>query len=145
MLRTPTPISGTRGGVAGEDVPVEVEDRLPGSRADIDDDAIVLEPFGGGHLGDEAQHARRLLVGEGGDVAERIDVPLREHQQVRLGSGGDVADRHEPVGRVEVVTLGDEAAEEAVRRQPPAPPRRRRRSPRARSSSPTAPATSHGV
>ena len=114
---------------ASEDVPVEMEDRLAAALADVDEHLVVVEPRGGRRVRDEAQHPSGFLVREGLDVAERVDVPRGQDEQVRLRDRVDVADRDEPVGRVDVVALRDEPAEQAVlrRRRQGSPPRRLRR------------------
>jgi hypothetical protein len=99
---------------AAEHVPVEVEDRLSAARPDVYEHAIVLEPGLTGGLGDEIEHALRLLGWELGHVLECVDVALREDEEVRLGLRVDVADRDEPVALADVVALADEPAEEAV-------------------------------
>jgi hypothetical protein len=93
---------------------VEVEDRLSAARPDVDEYAVVLEPCLAGGLGDELEHAPRLLRRELGHVPERVDVALRQDEQVRLRLRIDVADRDEAVALVDVVALTNEAAEEAV-------------------------------
>ena len=101
-----------------------MEDRLAATGTDVDQHAIVLEPGRARRLGDELEHPRGLLGAELGHVAERVDVPLGQHEQVRVGLRVDVADRDEAVGRADVVALADEPAEEAVlrRRQRGSPP-----------------------
>ena len=65
---------------------------------------------------------------------------------MRLGGRGDVPDRDEAVGRVDVVAVRDEPAEEAVRlRQRRAPPRSATPTARAGTIYPTGASTSHGV
>ena len=99
--------------------------------AHVDDHAVVLESLRSGDGGDEPQHPSRFLVRKFVDLAERVDVPLGEDEQVRLGGRLNVADRYETVGGVNMVAVRHELAEEAVRlRQRPAPPRPRRQPPR---------------
>ena len=74
-----------------EDVPVQVEDRLPAARADVDDDAVVVEPGLLRGVRDELEHALRLVRRELADVAERLDVALGDDEQVRVGLRVDVA------------------------------------------------------
>src|SRR5687768_11520456 len=117
-----------------------MEDRLAAAGADVDDDAVVLEPRLPRGVRDEAEHAAGFLVRERLDVPERVDVPLGEDEKVRRGLWPEVANGDESVARVNVVALTDEPTEEAVgiRRQRRAlllpPPRRlarvRRRRPR---------------
>jgi hypothetical protein len=97
-----------------QDVPVQVEDRLAAAGADVDEHAVVLEPGAAGRLGDEVEDALRLLGRELGDVAERVDVSLRNDEQMRLGLRVDVADRDQALGRRDVLALARELAEEAV-------------------------------
>jgi hypothetical protein len=101
---------------------VEVEDRLPAALADVDDDAVVLEPFATRGVGDEIQHLLGLVRGELRDLTEARDVPLGDHEQVDVGARVDVADRDEAVGRRDVIALAVELAEEAVVRQRGSPP-----------------------
>ena len=106
--------------------------------------AVVLEAGVARGLGDELEHPLRLLRRELADVAERVDVPLGEDEQVRLGLRVDVADRDEAVRLRDVVALADERAEEAVvrqRRDPLLGDGARRAT---RTSSPTGASTSHG-
>jgi hypothetical protein len=93
---------------------VEVEHRLARAGPDIDDYAVVLEALEGSDPCDEAQHPAGLLVRERIDRPERVDVTNRQDEEVGFGCGGNVTDRDESLGRVHVVTLGGEAAEEAV-------------------------------
>jgi hypothetical protein len=107
-----------------------MEDRLPGAAADVHEHAVVVEPGSLRRLGHEPQHACGLLVREGGDVLERVDVALGKNEEMGLGERVDVADRDEAVGSRNVVALAGELAEEAVltrRRQGFPPPRARRR------------------
>jgi hypothetical protein len=106
-----------------EDVPVEVEHGLPRGLAHVDDDAVVVEAGLAGRLGDEGQHSRRLLGRKLGDLAERVDVPLGEDEQVRLGLRVDVLDRDEAVAAPLVRAILDEPTEEAIVRQRARPPR----------------------
>src|SRR3989304_1229471 len=62
----------------------------------------------------EAEHPRRLVVRECGDLLEGVDVPLREHEQMGLGDRIDVANRDEAVGVVNGIPLHGKPAEEAV-------------------------------
>jgi hypothetical protein len=101
---------------------VKVKDGLPGSRADVDEHPVVIEPGQPRSLGDELEHPLRLVRRELPDLAKRLDVPLGQHEQVRIGLRVDVPDRDEALGGMDVVALADELAEEAVR-QRGCPPR----------------------
>jgi hypothetical protein len=107
---------------AAEHVPMEMKDRLSAPGADVDEHAVVLEPGLAGGLGDELEHALRLLGRKLGHVLEGVDVALRKDEEVRFGLRVDVADRDEPVGPLDVVAFTDEPAEEAVVRQRGSPP-----------------------
>jgi hypothetical protein len=102
---------------------VQVEDGLPCSRADLDDDLVVLEPRDSHGLRNELEHALRLVRRELVHVTERVDVALRDHEDVRVGLRVDVADRCIAVGAVDVVAVARKRAEEAVFRQRGSPPR----------------------
>ena len=101
---------------------MEMEDRLACALADVDHDAVVVEPRGLRRLGNELEHPLRLVGLELGDLAERVDVPLRDHEQVGLRLRVDVANGDEAFGGVDVLALADEPAEEAVLRQRGSPP-----------------------
>jgi hypothetical protein len=103
--------------VTAEDVPVKVEDRLSAALPDVDDDAVVLEPLSLCRVGDELEHALRLVGGDLPDLAEARDVPLWDHQQVDVRARVDVVDRDEAVRLRDVVAVAVELAEEAVVRQ----------------------------
>ena len=102
---------------------MQVEHGLSCVTADVDDDPVVRQagPLGGGR--NELQHALGLVCGEGADVAEAVDVALGEHEEVDGRLRVDVADRDEAVGRVHMVAVANERAEEAVVRQRGSPPR----------------------
>ena len=102
---------------------MEVEDRLPGAWADVDDDAVVVEPLLARDVRDELQHPLRLAGRELRDLAEALDMALRQDEQVRLGLRVDVPNRDEAVRFRDVVALADEPAKEAVLRQRGSPPR----------------------
>jgi hypothetical protein len=109
--------------MSAEDVPVEVEDRLPRPRADVDEDAVVGEARLPGRLCHEVEHSLRLVWRELRDLAEALDMALRQDEQVGLGLRVDVPNRDEAVRFRDVVALADEPAEEAVLRQRGSPPR----------------------
>ena len=102
---------------------MQVEDGLPPARADVDEHAVVLEPGLAGDAGDEGEHPLRLVGRKLRDVSERVDVPLREDEQVCLRLRVDIADRDEAVRLRDVVAFAVELAEEAVVRQRGSPPR----------------------
>src|SRR5215472_4909700 len=104
---------------------MEVEDRLPSTLADVDDDAVVLEPLLAGGVADEVEHPLRLLGRKLADLAERRNVPLGDDEEVRVGTRVDVADRDEAVALAQVVALAEELAEQAIVRQRGSPPPRR--------------------
>jgi hypothetical protein len=108
--------------MSAEDMPVEVEDRLPRTRADVDEHAVVGEARVARGLSDEVEHPLGLLGGKLGDVAEALDVTLRQDEQMGLGLRVDVANCDEAVRLRDVVALADEPAEEAVLRQRRSPP-----------------------
>ena len=83
--------------LAPEDVPVEMEDGLPGVGADVDLHLVVLEPGLAGGFGDELEHPLAL-----GRVRARrrrgsVDVVLGDHEQVHRSLRVDVRDRDEPL------------------------------------------------
>jgi hypothetical protein len=108
--------------MSAEDMPVEVEDRLSRPRADVDEHAVVGEARVPGDLRDEGEHPLRLVGWELRDLAEALDVALREDEQMGLGLRVDVPNRDEAVRLRDMITLADEAAEEAVLRQRRSPP-----------------------
>ena len=73
-------------------------------------------------LRDEVEHPLRLVRGELGDVAKRVDMPLGQDEQMRLRLRVDVPDRDEAVGLRDVVAFLDEPAEKAIVRQRGSPP-----------------------
>src|SRR5712691_6156347 len=107
---------------AAEQMPVEVEDRLAGALTDVDDDAVVVESFVASRFRDEREHALRFVRRELLNVAERLDVALRDDEQMRVGLWVDVADRHETRAGAHVLALAVEPAEETVVRQRGSPP-----------------------
>ena len=74
--------------LAAEHVPVQMEDGLAGARADVHDDAVVVEAGALRGLGDEVQHPLRLVGRELADLAEGRHVALGQHEQVRVGAAG---------------------------------------------------------
>jgi hypothetical protein len=104
-------------------MPVEVEDRLARPCADVDEHAVVGEAGVPRGLRHELEHSLRLVGRELRDLAEALDVALRQDEQVGLGLRVDVPNRDEAVGLRDVVALPDEPAEEAVLRQRRSPPR----------------------
>jgi hypothetical protein len=100
-----------------------MEDRLSRAGADVNHDLVVLEAGNARRLGDELQHAPRLVRRELVHLAEGVDVALGDHEDVRVRLGIDVADRGEALRAVDVVALARELAEEAVVRQRRSPPR----------------------
>ena len=93
---------------------MQVEDRLAAGGTDVDEHAIVLEPGLARGPRDELEHPLRLVRRELADVAERVDVPLGQDEQVRLRLRVDVPDRDDAVALRDVVALADELAEQAV-------------------------------
>ena len=102
---------------------MEVEDRLPRALADVEEDAVVGQPLCLRRLRDEVERPLRLVGLELRDLAEALDVPLRNDEQVDLRRGVDVLDRDRAVGERDVIALAVEPAEEAVLRQRGSPPR----------------------
>ncbi len=100
---------------------VQMEDRLPRARPDVHEHAVVIEPRPARRLGHEPEQPLRLLAREGADVPERVEVALRQYEQVRVGPRIDVADGDEAVSFRDVVALPGETAEEAIVRQRRAP------------------------
>jgi hypothetical protein len=102
---------------------VQVEDGLARSRADVDDDLVVVEARRASGLGDEDEHSLRFFGRELADVAEGLGVALGDHEEVRLRLGIDVTQGDEPFSCVDVVSRPVELTEEAVLRQRRSPPR----------------------
>jgi len=101
---------------------VQVEHRLAGATAGIDDDTVIAQALACCHFGDEVEHPLVLVGAELGDVVKAVDVVLGDDEQVRPGLRVDVADRDEAVDGGDVVTLAVERAKEAVVRQLGSPP-----------------------
>ena len=108
--------------LAAKNVPVQMEDGLPGAGADVDDDLVALETRRASRVGDENEHPPSLLGWELAHVAERLDVPLGDHEQMSVRPRVDVANRDEAVRRVDVLAFPVELAEETVVRQRGSPP-----------------------
>src|SRR5215213_6485391 len=102
---------------------MQVEDGLAAAGADVHQHPVVGEANVAGGGGDEVEHALGLLRRKLGNLAKRVDVPLGEHEQMRLGLRIDVSDRYEAVGLRNVVAVARELAEEAIVRQRGSPPR----------------------
>src|SRR4029453_3339201 len=100
-----------------EDVPVEGEDGLAPPFADVDADAVVVEPRLLRRLCDELQHPLRLVGGKLADLSERRHVPLGNDEQMNIRARVDVPDRDEAIRLRDMLALGEEVAEEAVLRQ----------------------------
>ena len=81
---------------------MKVEHRLPCARADVDDHAVVVEPFCSRDGGHESQHPAGFLVGELVDLTKRVDMPLGQYEQVRFRGRRDVPDRYEAIGGVDM-------------------------------------------
>lgn len=96
-------------------MPMKVEDRLTSTGTNVDDHSVVLESGFARRLGNELEHALRLVSRELSNVSERIDMTLRKHEQMHLGLRIDVAYRDEAIGSMNVITLLYECAEETVR------------------------------
>jgi hypothetical protein len=96
---------------------VEVEHRLTGPGPGIDDDTVIAQALVCSDLGDEVEHALRLVGRELADVTEALDVPFGDDEQVRRRLRVDVADGDETVGGRDVVSLAVQPAEETVVRQ----------------------------
>ena len=103
-----------------------MEDRLPRSRACVDDDTVVGQAFLRSDFRHEVEHALGLVRRKLRDLVEAAHVPLGQDEQVRLRLRVDVADRDEPARRGYVVAVAIERAEQTVRRrlrQRESPPR----------------------
>src|SRR6476620_6077144 len=123
-----------------------MENRLARRRAHVDCDTVIRQPLACSDVGDELEHPLRLLGRELADLAERVDVPLGDHEQVDGRLRVAVADRDEAVGGGDVVALLIELAEEAVVVHAAGIPSSETAAPRTPSSSPTGAdsGTSHG-
>jgi hypothetical protein len=99
-----------------------MEDRLAAAGTDVHQNAVILEADLARGLRDEVEHPLGLLGRELGDVLERVNMALRQDEEMGLGLGVDVADGNEAVGLRDVVALSREAAEEAILRQRGSPP-----------------------
>jgi hypothetical protein len=103
--------------MSAEDVPVEMEDRLARARADVDEHAVVGQAGLSGGLRHEFEHPLCLVGRELRDLAEAVDMTLRQDEEMGLGLRVDVTNRDEVVRLRDVIALADEPAEEAVLRQ----------------------------
>src|SRR6478672_7021686 len=92
-----------------------MEDRLPRAWADIDGHTVIRQALARRHVRHKLEHPLDLGIGELTDVAERVDVPLREHEEMHRRRRVDVADRDEAVSRGDVIAFAIEPAEETVR------------------------------
>src|SRR2546422_7741716 len=109
-----------------------MKDRLPGPCARVDDDTVIGQAVLRSYFGYEVEHPLRLAGRELRDLVEARDVPLGQHEQVRLRLRVEVADGDEAVRLGNVIALAVEPAEEAVViRQRGSPPPKRRRPARA--------------
>ena len=117
---------------------MQMEHRLARARAYVDGDTVIRQPLPRSNVGDELEHPLRLVRRKLADLAERIDVPLGEDEQVDGGLRLDVADGDEAVGRGDVVTLAVELAEETVVAHAARIPSSETAAARTPSSSPTA-------
>src|SRR5262245_53653869 len=125
-------------------MPVQMEHRLPRPGADVDDDLVVLQPGRARRVRDEDEQAPRLLRRQLADLAERVDVMLRNDEQMGFRLRVDIPDRDEAVGRVDVVAVLVELAEETVVAHAARIPSSVTPAARTRTSRPTSPRTSHG-
>jgi len=87
---------------------------LPAAWADVDDDAVVGQAAFCRGLGHECQHAVCFVGWELGDVAERIDVALRYHEQMHRRLRMEIGDRDEAVRGPNVLSVAHELAEKAA-------------------------------
>ena len=124
---------------------MKVKDGLAAAGPDVDDDPVIVETRLACRVRDELEHLLRLIGGELADIAKRLDVTLRNDEQVRLRARVDVRERDESVAAADVVPFPVEPAEETVR-QTPTIPSSVTAFARARTSSPTraSPSISHG-
>ena len=101
---------------------MQMEDRLPRAWTDVRDHAVVLQAGVPRDLRDELEHPFRLVRRKLADLAQALDVPVRDHEQMDVGLRIDVSDGVEPIRAGDVVAFGREPAEEAVVRQRGSPP-----------------------
>src|SRR5579862_1476519 len=127
-------------------MPVEMKDRLPRARADVDGHTVIRQALARRNIRHELEHPLRLVGRELADVAERVDVPLRDDEEMHRRLRADVANRNEAVGRRDVVASAVERAEEAVVIHAARTPSSETPPARTRTNSPSgaAPGTSHG-
>jgi hypothetical protein len=90
---------------------VQVEDRLSRPCSRVHDDTVIVQPVLRCDIGDEIEHALRLIGRKAIDLVEARDMPLGYDEQMGLGLGSDVAERNEPLGRRDVVAVAVEGAE----------------------------------
>jgi hypothetical protein len=101
---------------------MEMEHCLAGSRTGVDDDTVVAQARVCRDVGDEVEHALRLVGGKLGDAVEALDVALGDDEQVCRSLRIDVADGDEALDGGDVVAFAIDPAEEAVVRQRGSPP-----------------------
>src|SRR5436190_11820580 len=95
-------------------MPVEMEDRLPSGRANVDNHTVIRQALARSYLRDELEHPLRLVGRKLANLAERVDVPLGDDEQVDGRLRVDVMDRDEAGHRGDVLPLAVERAEEAL-------------------------------
>src|SRR4051812_19125832 len=123
-----------------------MEDRLPCCRADVDGHTVIRQALARSYLRQKLEHPLRFVGRKLTDVAERVDVPLGEDEEMNRRLRLDVADRDEAIGSRDVVAFAIERAEEAVVVHAASSPSSEVPAARTRTSSPTGAAsgTSHG-
>src|SRR5690242_21180752 len=75
-----------------------MEHGLARRRAHVDGDTVIRQPLACSDVGDELEHPLRLLRRKLADLAERVDVPLGQDEQVDRRLRLDVADGDKAVG-----------------------------------------------
>ena len=93
---------------------MQVEHRLARAGADVHEHAVVPQADFLGRLRDEFEHAPGFSRIEVPDLAEGVDVALRDHEHVHRRLRIDVVDRDEAFALVHVRAFARDAAEEAV-------------------------------
>ena len=101
---------------------MQMEDRLPGTLACVDDDTVIGQPFARSDIRDEIQHPLVLIGRKLADLVEAGDMPLGQNEEMNPRLRIDIADRDEAVDRRDVLAFAVELAEEAVVRQRGFPP-----------------------